>query len=213
MMKFLSVFISVYLWLIISSVSATAQETITVAVASSFYHQTAILSKAFEDKHDMQVRLISGSTGRLYNQIKQGAPFDIFIAAGNDRGDLLKGEKNIIAHGYLGLKVDGHLYHDVHRLLMDNIKKIAIANPKVAPFGQAAQDYLKRTHTWTAIKPKLVYAQNAMQAGMMVNQGLVDAGFVATTDKKSSLVAIPYVAVLLSKHASARIFFSTLAHD
>ncbi|MDQ7057988.1 MAG: extracellular solute-binding protein [Ghiorsea sp.] len=84
-----------------------AQESITVAVASSFYAKTQQISEAFEAKHDIKIRLVSGSTGRLYNQIKQGAPFDIFIAADIERPALLARQHKQIAQGFVGLKIKG----------------------------------------------------------------------------------------------------------
>jgi len=189
---------------------AHAQETITVAVASSFYPQAEHYSQQFEIQHNIKVRLIAGSTGRLFNQIKQGAPFDVFIAAGEDSSALLMGKKSIIAHGYLGLKLGSNTVQNVHILLHDDIQKIAIANPQVAPFGKLTQALLEHENIWQPIKSKLVYAQNAMQANMMVEQGLVDAGFVAITDKEMALAQLPYQAVLLSKKSSAYLYISGL---
>ena len=189
---------------------ADAQDIITVAVASSFYPQAMQYSKQFEAKHHVQVRLVAGSTGRLFNQIKQGAPFDIFIAADTQYATRLMGKQAIIAHAYLGLKMGHKLVSNIHRLLHDDIKHIAMPNPQVAPFGKAAQSLLTQHKIWQAIKPKLVYAQHAMQADMMVSQGLVDAGFVATTNKSMALAELSYQAVLLSHKPAAQRYFSEL---
>ncbi len=182
----------------------------TVAVASSFYPQAVAYSQQFEAKYGVQVRLVAGSTGRLFNQIQQGAPFDVFIAADTQYAAHFTGRKAIIAQGYLGLRVRGKWVIDVRVLQDASIKSIAIANPKVAPFGKAAQKILKQAALWDSIQAKLVYAQNAMQAGMMVEQGLVNAGFVAITDKKAvALITIPYVAIGLNHKAITRQFLQS----
>ncbi|MDQ7005432.1 MAG: molybdate ABC transporter substrate-binding protein [Ghiorsea sp.] len=155
-----------------------AQESITVAVASSFYAKTQQISEAFEAKHDIKIRVVSGSTGRLYNQIKQGAPFDIFIAADAKRPALLARQHKQIDQGFVGLKIKGKLVSDLNSLRNKNIHHIAMANPDVAPFGLATKQVLQQAGLWQPLQAKLVYAQNAMQAAMMVNQGLTDAGFV-----------------------------------
>jgi len=203
-----SVFICVYLWL--SPIMPHAQESITIAVASSFYQQALSISKHFEAQHHIQVRVVSGSTGRLYHQIKQGAPFDVFITAGTDFIPLLKAQNKVIGQGYLGLKVKDKWLTELQILQDKNIKTIALANPKAAPFGRAAKELLEQAKLWQIIQPKLVYAQNAMQAGMMVKQNLTDAGLIVTPQKANALAVIPYVAVLLSDHQMADAFFGEL---
>lgn len=184
-----------------------AGKTITVAVASSYYEKAKVYSTQFEQSHDVKVRLVSGSTGRLFNQIQQGAPFDIWIAADTQRPALLSSDHKNIGRGYLGIvTADGMI--DLKALLQSHIQHIAIANPDVAPFGLAAKFMLERKGLWKSLQPKLVYAQNAMQASMMVHQGLTDAAFVPIADKTHALAEIPYVAVLLS--AKAQVFYDGL---
>ena len=186
-----------------------AQESITVAVASSFYEKAKIYAAQFEAKHDVTVRLVSGSTGRLYNQIKQGAPFDIFIAAGLQHIDLDKPHK-AMGYGYLGVQLGNRFTTDLQELLQPNMHKIAIANPQTAPFGVAARQVLAQSGLWEMLKPKLVYAQNAMQASMMVNQGLVDAAFAPAQVPEDAITRIPYTVFLLSNTVIAKVFYTTL---
>ena len=189
-----------------------AEENITVAVASSFYKQAKIYAAQFETRHDVKVRLIAGSTGRLYNQIQQGAPFDIFIAADKQRPALLHREHKRMGEAYLGIQVGKNL-SNVEALQKNSIQHVAIANPDVAPFGLAAKAMLQSQGLWELLKPKLVYAQNAMQAAMMVEQGLTDAGFVPTADKTHALATVPYVAALLSDKANAQLFYQVLGSE
>jgi len=186
-----------------------AQESITVAVASSYYQKAKVYAAQFEVKYDVAVRLVLGSTGRLYNQIKQGAPFDIWIAAGSQHIDLAKPNK-AIGYGYLGVQLGSSFTTDLQGLMQHNIHKIAIANPKTAPFGAAAKQVLKQAGLWKGLKPKLVYAQNAMQASMMVNQGLVDAAFVPMQAEQDAIARIPYTVFLLVPSESSQAFFDGL---
>jgi len=201
-------FIGVHLWLFLSSV-AIAQENITVAVASSYYEKAKEYAAQFEKKHDVSVRLVSGSTGRLLNQIKQGAPFDIFIAAGSQSIDLDK-PYQAMGYGYLAIQVGNNFATNLKRLAQADIHNIAIANPQTAPFGTVAKQVLEKQGLWKGVQPKLVYAQNAMQASMMVNQGLVDAAFVPVQTEQGSIVRIPYTAYILISSELSQAFVDGL---
>jgi len=83
------------------------------------------------------------------------------------------------------------------------IRHIAIANPKVAPFGKVSKEVLIQHGLWALLKPKFVYAQNAMQAAMMVNKGLVDAGFIPVAFKHDSVAEINYTGVVLKDKSMA----------
>jgi len=192
---------------------AFASDTLTIAVASSYYKKAESYSIKFEKLHDVKVRLIAGSTGRLYNQIKQGLPFDVFIAADQDRAVLLNSKNKLIGYGGLGMQVGAKILKDLNLLTSPEIKKIVIANPKTAPFGKAAKNTLEKAGLWQLLQDKIVYAQNAVQASMMVNKGIVDAGFVPREDDAYALARVPYIAVLLSQQTQARSFFKGLTHD
>jgi len=196
---------------------AYATETITVAVASSLYPAMQQQAVAFEKNHDVTVRLISGSTGRLYNQIIQGAPFDVFIAADEQRPAMLAKlgrvlERQQVGQGYLGLMIGHRVVGDPAELTDASIRHIAIANPDVAPFGQATKKMLQGQGFWLKLKHKFVYAQNAMQAKMMVDKGLVDAGFVPVASNNVFLATLPYVGVLLTDKKQSYAFLRMLEH-
>jgi len=188
-----------------------AQESMTIAVASSVYATMQQRVKTFEQTHHVRVRLISGSTGRLYHQIMQGAPFDVFIAADTLRPHLLLQQGKSIAQydvgqGHLGIKYGQQWLSSPKQLLDSNIQHIGIANPEVAPFGLASKQVLQQQGLWTILKPKFVYMQNALQAAMLVEQGLVDAAFVPVTPAQPSMAVIPYIAVLLTKNSLAQMW-------
>jgi len=191
------------MFLCLCSSFSYAAETLTVAVASSLYPAIQQQAKAFEKEHDVTIRLVSGSTGRLYNQIMQGAPFDVFIAADELRPSLLAKQGRVVeqyhaGQGYLGVRIGKNNVADIGRLTDPSIHHIVIANPDVAPFGKASREILKQKGLWHVLKDKFVYAQNAMQASMMVNNGLVDAGFVPVESNKTAIAVIHYQGVALT---------------
>ena len=157
---------------------------------------------AFEKQHHVTIRLVPGSTGRLYNQIIQGAPFDLFIAADSDRPALLAKQGRVVelyklGHGYVGLLAGNKVLEDMALLTNPAIRHIVIANPNVAPFGRASKEVLIQHGFWSQLQSKFVYAQNAMQAAMMVNKGLVDAGFIPVAFKHGAVAEIDYTGVVL----------------
>jgi molybdate transport system substrate-binding protein len=196
--------------------SDAARPAITVAVASSLYPAMQEQARRFEQTHHVRIRLVAGSTGRLYNQIMQGAPFDLFIAADTRRPALLAGhgrslEQIRIGSGYLGVRIGARWVDDPARLLDPAIRHIVIANPDVAPFGMAARQLLRTQRLWQRIRPRLVFARNALQASMMVDKGIVDAGIIPSFSDSLSASSVPYIAVLLRDRQLARQWMDRVA--
>ncbi len=193
-------------------VQAYAEETLIVAVASSLYPVLHKQLRVYEQHHDVRIRLVSGSTGRLYNQLMQGAPFDVFIAADRKRPAMLQAKHKQIHSAYLGVRV-GMEESNVDRLKQETIKHIALPNPKLAPFGAAAKRVLLQAGLWKQLEPKFVYTQNALQAVMMVDQGLVDAGFVPVSKAEYALAEVAYIAVLLSHTRAVKALYGFLGDE
>ena len=195
--------------------SSSAEKAISIAVASSFYPYMQEQAKAFEKSHHVKIRLVSGSTGRLYNQIMQGAPFDIFIAADEERPALLAQNAKVLAHYHIGkgsvglITKEGEI-RDAEALKSFKIKHIAIANPDIAPFGKVAKAFLNKQGLWDELQQKLIYTQSAMQAKMMVHKGLADAGFVPVTAGFHPIATIDYHALLLTDNPLARLWINAL---
>lgn len=205
-----------FVFLCIASLSAQGKAVLTVAVASSLYPAMQQQATIFEKQHDVSIRLVSGSTGRLYNQIMQGAPFDVFIAADSVRPALLKKQGRVVeqvrfGHGYVGVLTREHLSVSPAQLAVPSIRHIAIANPDVAPFGKITKEVLQKEGLWQRLRHKFVYAQNAMQAKMMVMHGLVDAGFVPVSPDQKSIAVIQYQGVALSDKVIARQWLNSIA--
>ena len=174
------------LTLFFSATQALADK-LNIAVASNFSHTLRALAKNFEIKTGHQLRISNASTGKLYTQINHGAPFDIFLAADEHRPDLLIAEgkattalSRIYATGKLVLISNIKPKNNCLDVL-DNpaLRRLAIANPRTAPYCSATQQALEKLQYWTALKPKLVMGENIAQSLQFVSTGNAQAGFVA----------------------------------
>ena len=166
-------------------------DTTLVAVAANFAGAAEAISAAFhaETGHDAQIT--TGSTGKLYAQITEGAPFEVLLAADAKTpekleadGQAVAGSRFTYAIGGLTLwSVDaGLIGADAKAALSSNkVRFLAIANPDLAPYGVAAQEVLTNLGLWDAVQPKIVLGQNIGQVFAMASAGAADAAFVATS--------------------------------
>jgi len=148
-------------------------QVIRVAVASNFVETAQLLEQAYEMKSGKEVQLIIGSTGKLIAQISQGAPFDVFLSADSSRAEALLRPSALYAIGRAalwGLQGDPML-----TLRGNQYQKIALANPKHAPYGMVSLKALEGV----VDKDKIVYGENVRQVYHMVKSGAVDLGCVA----------------------------------
>lgn len=145
---------------------------ITIAVAANVSYAIEALKKEFNVIHpESKIQVILGSSGKLTAQIKHGAPYDLFMSANMKYPEALYDEKIAVtkpvvyAQGALAyLSVNKQDFSKGSMLLReDKIKKIAIANPKTAPYGVAAVEALKNANVYDAIKEKLVYGESISQ--------------------------------------------------
>jgi molybdate transport system substrate-binding protein len=178
----------------------------TIAVAANFRGVLETLAAEFEDASSHRVTITSGSTGQLYAQILNGAPFDILLAADAERPRLLAeagfGDPSSVftyAVGRLALwsrdpgLVDGRT---LARLAEIEFRWFAIAEPEVAPYGAAARETLENVGVWESIGPRLVRGQNIAQAFAMIETQNADLGLVALSqllayDGSSSYAIVP----------------------
>ncbi|WP_372965178.1 molybdate ABC transporter substrate-binding protein [Marinobacter sp.] len=172
--------------LILGHCSAWAGQT-TLAIAANFTGTMAKLIPVFEQQTGHHVRASYGSTGKLYAQIRQGAPFDAFMAADHKRPHLLvqdglavPGTQLPYAEGRLALwsRTEG-LFSDGMSYLQSDPSRLAIGNPKTAPYGIAAMEFLDNLHLTEILKPKLVSGDSIAQTFQFVATGNAEAGFVA----------------------------------
>lgn len=164
------------------------ERALRVAVASNFAATSEALAQAFERRSSVRVELSFGSTGKLYAQIENGAPFDVFLAADEERPRLLEehghavaGSRRTYAIGRLALygKALKHPEDGKLDLTPENVTRLAIANPETAPYGAAARGVLKGLDLWAAMSPKIVVGENISQTLQFVEVGAAELGFVA----------------------------------
>lgn len=194
------------LLLIISHSLFAAPQSLRVAVASNFASTAKQLFTVFEQQQNISIDVSSGSTGALYAQILHGAPFDLFLSADAQRPQLLD-EKGLVvpatrlpyAAGQLALW-DSNLAVTTPtitvreaRALLNNPRRLSIANPVTAPYGNAAQQVLKRLDIWPLVAPHLIQGNSVLQAYQFVETANVSRGLVAYHLVKSldSAVIIP----------------------
>lgn len=163
-------------------------DEIRIAVASNFIDAMKQVSKLFEQETGHSVKLIFGSTGKQYAQIRNGAPFDLFFAADSRRPKMLEEEGSAqpdsrftYALGKIVLwspKAD-FIDDDGKVLESDRFRHLAVANPKLAPYGKAAQEVLEKRGLWHALRGRMVRGENIGQTYQFVKSGNAELGFVA----------------------------------
>jgi molybdate transport system substrate-binding protein len=168
---------------------------ITVAYAANLNPIMPELVRSFKRLTGYTVQTVMGASGKLYMQIKHGAPYDVFLAADTDypgrlwrEDQLTAGPPIVYAYNALVLWVkEAPRQKDVAAILFaPAVKKIAIANPKLAPYGQAALDFLKNKALLAKLESKIVYADSIAQTAMYLLKGTAEAGFIT-----KSLVCAP----------------------
>lgn len=168
--------------------SLTIAGEVSLGVAANFTDTTRELVRQFEAETGHTVSASFGSTGKLYAQIRNGAPFDVFMAADTHRPALIEktqaGVPNTrftYARGKLVLwSPIPDAFEDAERYLAQQaFSRLSIANPKTAPYGLAAQQILQHLGHWEALQAKLVRGDSIAQAFQFVVSRNAQAGFVA----------------------------------
>jgi len=166
----------------------TSDRETRIAVAANFAPALRTLAETFEARHGGRIGIVVGSTGKLYAQIHHGAPFDALFAADERRPALLEqegrtrpGSRFTYAIGRLALwSPDAGRVDAAGRVLSEGrFRHLAIANPKLAPYGRAAQQVLEARGLWQMLQPRLVRGENVGQAWQFVHSGNAELGFVA----------------------------------
>jgi len=161
---------------------------ITVAAAADLNFAMEEVSKEFRAAHpDVELQVAYGSSGNYFAQIQSGAPFDLFLSADVEYPRKLAalgiGAKDSIftyAVGRLVVWVPANSRLDPATALRDpSVKLIAIANPKHAPYGRAAEAALRSMGVWDTVQSRLVLGENIAQTLQFVQSGAADAGVVA----------------------------------
>jgi len=168
---------------------------VDVAVAANFIAAARAVAAGFERAGGDRVRLSFGSTGNLYAQIRNGAPFAVFLSADARRPRLLEaaglavpGTRFTYALGRLVLwSADPGLIRGSGAVLRSGrFRHLAIADPRTAPYGSAARAVLERLGLWRRMRPRLVIGENIAQAFQFVASGNAELGFVALSELPSA---------------------------
>ncbi len=163
-------------------------ETVQVAVAANFAAPFQKIAADFAAQTGHKAVAITGSTGKFYTQIKEGAPFEVLLAADDetpkkleDEGLAVKGQRFTYAKGKLVLWSiqPGRVDDKGEVLSQGRFAHLAVANPKLAPYGAAAVQALKALGLYDTLAPKIVQGDNIAQTQQFIATGNAELGFVA----------------------------------
>jgi molybdate transport system substrate-binding protein len=198
-----------------------AREPLRVAAAADLRLALSEIARVYEARTGTKVVLSFGSTGQLTQQIENGAPFDVFLAANEafierlrQGGQTAAGTERRYARGRLALVAAPQLGRKLERLtdLEDpSIRYVAIANPAHAPYGLAARQALEASGLWETLRPKLVYGENIQQTMQYVQSGQADAGLVALALAQPS--DLPWTLVPQELHQPLDQALAVMAHS
>jgi len=187
-MKNFRIVVTFILIILMSSISVFAEEKISVAVAANFISAFKDMAADFEAKTKIKVEGTFSSTGNLYSQITNGAPYDLFLSADEERPAKLS-KAGAAEAPFIYAKGQAVLWSAnkdfckaktwQDALKNDKFKKIAIANTQTAPYGAAAKKALEKSGMWDSLQSRLVNAQDIAQSFQYASTSAVDAGFCA----------------------------------
>jgi molybdate transport system substrate-binding protein len=158
-----------------------------VAVASNFANVMPALAERFRQASGHELVVSTASTGKLYAQILHGAPYDVFLAADDEHprrleaeGRAVPGSRFTYAVGRLALwSPQAGLALGPETLRRAGFRRLAVANPRLAPYGAAAREVLAGLGLWDGLQPRLVFGENIAQAYQFVASGNAELGLVA----------------------------------
>ena len=166
-------------------------DTLTVAVASNFAEPLRGIASMFAAQTGHEVRVIQGSSGKLYAQIVNAAPIDVFLSADTARPEMLEAQSLTVAGSRFTYAIgrlvlwsrdsdfaDGACLDGLRKL---GKKKLAIANPLLAPYGAAAKEYLQASGMWDELQSNLVYGENIAQTLHYAVTGNASFAFIANS--------------------------------
>jgi molybdate transport system substrate-binding protein len=181
------------LFVLLGSAPECGADEVKVAVATNFVAAMSALVERFEQTSGHTVLVSAGSTGGHYAQIKNGAPFEAFFAADSERPRLLEaegaavpGSRFLYAVGRVALWSARPGYVDAEGRILEtgDFRRLAIANPALAPYGAAARDVLRARNLWDRLQSRLVTGQDIGQTHSFVQTQNAELGFVAWAQLK-----------------------------
>jgi len=179
--------LSVVLALVLTTTRATAAE-VKVAVAANFTEPAREIAARFKVRTGHEAKLSFGSSGQFYAQIANGAPFEVFLSADRERPEKAEAEGLAVAGSRFTYAVGRLVLYSKTPGLVDakgavlksgRFDKIAIADPKTAPYGLAATETMRKLGVTEALRPRLVTATSITHAYQFIDTGAAELGFVA----------------------------------
>lgn len=222
---------------LLSGPTTALADEINIAVASNFAEPIKEIASRYEARSGHRIKLVFGSTGKHYAQIRHGAPFAAFFAADARRPELLEkegiarpGSRFTYAVGRIVLWSPQRGYVDNQGSILQQkpFRHLAIANPRLAPYGQAARQFLQSRGLWEGLQDRLVRGENIGQTFQFVRSGSAELGFVAYSQVKrpghpltgslweippSEYAPIEQQAVLLEESPAARGFIEFIRSE
>jgi molybdate transport system substrate-binding protein len=186
--------LGIMLWSVAGWITeARAEEPPTIAAASDLQFALTEVAAAFKAESGLDVKLAFGSSGNFARQIRQGAPFQMFLSADEnyvldlaeegftrDDGALYAVGRIVIIAPHGSPLAAGGMLEDLRAALVDGrVQKFAIANPEHAPYGRRAEEALRHAGLWEAIENRLVLGENVSQAAQFATSGSAQGGIIA----------------------------------
>jgi len=192
-MRFFHSFLCALIVAMAGGAFAADRDVPAIAAASDLKFALEEAAAQFREATRRETRLVFGSSGNLYRQIEQGAPFQLFMSADEgfvlklaasgktvDRGALYAiGRIVVFARTGSPLKADADLVGVKEALAAGAIRRFAIANPEHAPYGRAAEQALRKLGLWERLRMKLVFGENVSQAAQFAASGSAEGGIIA----------------------------------
>ncbi len=185
-----------FLLLLLYSACGQPEQKLRIATAANMQYAMEELVAAFSEQTGIACEMITGSSGKLTAQIREGAPYDILVSADMmyprelKQLGLISGEPRIYAYGNLVLWTNREGIHPELQYLTDEaVKHIAIPNPQTAPYGRAAVEVLRGAGLYDRIAHKLVYGESVAQASQFTRSGASEIGITAKAVVLSANVA------------------------
>lgn len=211
------------LLLVLLAIPAAADE-VRVAVASNFVAPMEQIAAEFARDTGHKAVISSGATGKFYAQIRNGAPFEVLLSADDttpmkleQEGLAVAGSRFTYAIGRLVLwsPKPGYVDPQGEILKKGDFRHLAVANPKLAPYGHAAWEVLEKKTLWQSLQPRVVLGENIAQTWQFVASGNAELGFVALSQIKTKDGELPgsFWIVPQTPHAPIRQDAVLLAKD
>jgi molybdate transport system substrate-binding protein len=180
-----------------------------VATAADLSTLAPELAQAFEKTNPtVHVQFVNQASAVIKQQIENGAPYDLFLSANAQYIDQLVSSNKLTpgavsyATGRVAILWRDGKSHSIKDLALDSVRFIALPNPKLAPYGVAAQQALEHEHLWKQVQPKIVYGENVRQALQLFDSGNADVVLTSdglVSERKPQLIPAEWHQAIIQK--------------